>query len=260
MVSHFENLALSRDLIIAWTGRNIRGRYQQSLLGWLWAIVQPVAAAIIFSVIFTMIVPVDTGDIPYVVFSYVAMVPWTFLSTSLTDMTASLVINMNLLKKIYFPREVIPIAAMLARFMDFMVASTLIIVLMVIYQMPFYLPGLLMLPVILVIQIILIIGIGLLTSAVNIFYRDVQSILMLIIQLWFYASPTIYPITMVPERLQIYYFLNPMAGILEAYRAVLLHATMPGPYLITSAIMAIVVFIIGYVFFKRVEFVFADIV
>ena len=121
MVSHFQQLALSKDMIVAWTGRNIRARYQQSLLGWLWAIVQPVAAAVIFSVIFTFIVPVDTGDVPYVIFSYVAVVPWTFLSSSLTDMTASLVVNMNLLKKIYFPREAIPIAAMLARFVDFCV-------------------------------------------------------------------------------------------------------------------------------------------
>jgi len=260
IASYLKDLYLAKDLLFAWTGRNLRGRYQQSTLGWLWAIIQPVSAAIIFTLIFTLVVPIDTGDTPYIIFSYVAVVPWTFLSTSLTDMTASLVANMNLIKKIHFPREAVPIAAMLARLMDFGVAAILIVILMFIYKMPLHLPTLLFLPLILAIQITLILGLGMGLAALNIFYRDVQSVLTLTIQIWFYASPIIYPVTMVPENLRTLYFLNPMAGILESYRDVLIHARMPGIYLLPAAVVAVIVFWIGYWSFKRVEFKFADVV
>lgn len=257
---NFKALFLSKDLLFAWTGRNIRGRYQQSALGWLWAIIQPVVSVIILTLIFTRIVPIDTGDTPYIIFSYVAIVPWTFLSSSLGDMTASLVTNMSLIKKIYFPREAIPIAAMLARLMDFGVAAVLIVILMIIFKMPVYLPALLFLPLILAVQIILILGLGMALATLNIFYRDVQSVLTLVIQIWFYASPIIYPITMVPKSLRTLYFLNPMAGILESYRDVVIRARIPGIYLLPATVISLIIFIIGYWAFKRVEFKFADVV
>jgi lipopolysaccharide transport system permease protein len=240
--------------------RNIRARYQQSALGWLWAVFQPAAQVVLFSVIFTVFVPVDTGDIPYPVFSYIAIVPWTLLAASVTDMSQALVANMNLVTKIYFPREVLPIAAMMARLMDFGVAIGLLIILMFIYKVSFFPFSLLYLPLILFIQILLIMGLGLASSAANVFFRDVQSLLTLGIQLWFYASPIIYPMSMVPEHLRKLYFLNPMAGVLESYRDVLLNNRVPGDYLIYSLVISLLVFIAGYWFFKRVEFLFADIV
>lgn len=245
---------------MSWTGRNIRARYQQSALGWLWAIFQPAAQVAIFAIIFTLVVPVDTGDIPYPVFSYVAIVPWTLLSASLADMTQTIVVNMGLVTKIYFPREILPIAAMLARLMDFGVAAGLLIVLLLLYRVPIFLPGLLFLPLILLIQILLILGLGFAGAAANVFFRDVQSLLTLGLQLWFYASPIIYPVSMVPERLRVLYFLNPMAGILESYRDVLLNRQIPGTYLLSSAIISLAIFLLGTWFFKRIEFRFADIV
>lgn len=250
----------ARDLLWAWTGRNIRARYQQSSLGWLWAIIQPAAQVAIFSLIFTLFVRVDTGDIPYPVFSFVAVVPWTLLAASLTDMSQSLVVNMGLVTKIYFPREVLPIAALLARLMDFGVSAGLLVILMLFYQMSPDPVGLLFLPLILVIQLTLILGLGLASAAGNVFFRDVQSLLTLVLQVWFYASPIIYPVNMVPEYLRPYYYLNPMAGVIEAYRDVLLNGQAPGAYLIPSALMSLVIFLLGYWFFKRVEFQFADIV
>jgi len=250
----------ARDLLLAWTGRNIRGRYQQSALGWLWAIIQPAAQVAIFAIIFTRFVPVNTGDTPYIIFSYVAMVPWTFLASSLADMSSSIVGNMGLVTKIYFPREVLPIASVLARLMDFFLAAGLLIVLILIYKVPLFPVGWSFLPLILTIQLTLMLGLGLALAAANVFYRDIQSLLTLVIQLWFYASPIIYPIAVVPENLRQFYFLNPMAGILEAYRAVLLNGQFPGSYLMTSAIVSLVIFVIGYWFFKRVEFLFADLV
>jgi lipopolysaccharide transport system permease protein len=259
MVKYFP-IFESRDLLLAWTNRTIRGRYQQSMLGWLWAIVQPIASVTIFSIIFTRFVPVDTGSIPYPIFSYVAVVPWTFLSTSLQDMSMSLVQNINLVTKVYFPREILPVASMLARLLDFGIAVLLLVILMIFYHVPVYLPGLAFLPLILAIQIMLVLGLGLIISAANVFFRDVQPLLILGIQLWFYASPIIYPYTLVPEWLQPYYFLNPMASILESYRAVLLYQTIPSPYLVTAGIEAVIILIFGYWFFKKLEFQFADII
>jgi lipopolysaccharide transport system permease protein len=260
MTSYSKELYRSRDLLWSWTTRNIRARYQQSALGWLWAVVQPAAQVVIFTLIFTLFVPVNTGDVQYPVFSYVALVPWTLLSASVTDMSQTLVANMNLVTKIYFPREILPIASLLARLMDFGVAAGLLVVLMIIYQVPFYLPSLLYVPMILVIQLLLILGLGLASSAANVFFRDVQSLLGLVLQLWFYASPIIYPISMVPERLRGLYYLNPMAGVLEGYRDVLIYQRAPGQYLLPSFLLSFAIFILGYWFFKKVEFQFADIV
>lgn len=250
----------SHELLSAWTNRIIRGRYQQSILGWLWALIQPIMAVTIYSIIFTQFVRVDTGEIPYPVFSYIAVVPWTLFATSLQDMTVSLVQNINLVTKVYFPREILPVSAMLARLMDFTVAAVVFVFLLILYQIPVSFQALLFFPVVLIIQILLILGIGLLTSAMNVFYRDIQSVLVLVIQLWFYASPIIYPVTLVPERYRMLYFLNPMAGILEAYRAIILYQSLPGASLLISGIEAILLLAFGYWVFKKVEFQFADIV
>ena len=250
----------ARELIWAWSGRVVRARYQQSILGSLWAIIQPAATAVIFSVIFTKFVPVDTGGTPYVVFSYSALVPWTLFATSLSDMANAIVGNMGLVTKIYFPREVLPLAAVLARLLDFAIAFAVLIILMLYSGLPVFSVSWLWLPAILLVQLVLILGLGLASAALNVFYRDVGYLLTLGLQLWFYATPIIYPASLVPERLRPLYFLNPMAGVIEAYRAVLLHQEPPGPYLAISALIAIVACVVGYWLFKRVEFQFADIV
>jgi lipopolysaccharide transport system permease protein len=260
MNSYISELAQSKDLIRAWTGRIIRARYQQSTLGWLWAVIQPAAQVAIVTIIFTRFVRIDTGEIPYIIFSYAGIVPWTLLSTSLTDMSASLVQNMDLVTKIYFPREALPLSAMLARLMDFFVAVILLVALMFYFQVPSFPIGWLYLPLIIVIQLTLILGLGLISAALNVYYRDVQPLLALGIQLWFYASPIIYPVSMVPNNLRSIYFLNPMAGILEAYRSVLFYKSVPNEYLFLSAGISLVILIVGYWLFKRLEFQFADIV
>lgn len=261
MFADIRTLYQAKDLLWAWTNRNIRARYQQSALGWLWAVVQPVAQVIIFTLVFTLFVPVDTGSTPYVIFSYVAVVPWTLLATALPDMANALVDNMSLITKIYFPREALPIAALLARLIDFAIAAVIVALLMIYFQTPVAPLGLLYLPVILAIQLVLMLGLGLGCAALNVFFRDVRSLLTLGLQLWFYASPIIYPVSLVPEALRPYYYLNPMAGIIEAYRAILLNQQLPDPTLLgTTAVLSVLIFIIGYWVFKRVEFRFADIV
>lgn len=258
MASTMPRLLVARDLIFAWTGRTVRVRYQQSLMGWLWAVIQPAASAAMFTVVFTLFMRVDTGETPYVLFSYLGMLIWTLCASALPDMADSLVQNMSLVTKIYFPREALPVSAMLARLLDFGVGAALLILLLVYYQM-FPSPLLwLYLPVILLVQIALVVGLGLIAAALNVFYRDVQPLLRLTLQLWFYASPIVYPVALVPERLQPFYYLNPMVGVIEAYRAVFLYGTTVAPYLALPAIIAFGLLLGGYWLFKRVEFQFAD--
>jgi lipopolysaccharide transport system permease protein len=260
MITQTQQLHKTRDLVWAWTVRTLRGRYQQSALGWLWASVQPVATVAIFSVVFTRIVPVDTGGVPYILFSYSVVVPWTLLATSITDMAMSLVQNMNLIGKIYFPREALPIASLLARLADFGISFILLVILMMFYRIPVSPTGLLYLPLILMIQLALILGLGIGAAALNVFYRDVDPLLKLVIQVWFYASPILYPVSFVPEKWQWLYFLNPMSGIIAAYRDVLIYDRLPGDYLLPAVIVSLLIFVGGYWFFKRVESQFADII
>jgi lipopolysaccharide transport system permease protein len=187
MRAEFKQFVVSKDLVVAWTGRTLRARYQQTMLGWLWAVVQPVATVAAFTIIFTNFVPIDTGTTPYAVFSYVAMVPWTFFSSSLFDMTMSIIQNMSLVNKIYFPREILPISAMMSRLLDFSIAITVLFFLFLYYQVPLFPAGLLFLPFILLTQMILTVGLGLFASALNVFTRDIEPFLRLFVQLWFYA-------------------------------------------------------------------------
>jgi lipopolysaccharide transport system permease protein len=188
------------------------------------------------------------------------MVPWMFFASSISDMVESLVLNMNLVSKIYFPREILPIAALFARFFDFIIASIVLGVLLYYFHIQLSITAFIFLPAILLIQIFLALGIGLIGAGLNVFYRDIKHLFVLGLQIWFYASPIIYSITSVPERFRFVYFLNPMAGVIQSYRDVLLYQKLTGSGLIISLVSAVVVMIIGYWFFKRVEFQFADVV
>jgi lipopolysaccharide transport system permease protein len=260
MLANAKKFISKRDLLWEWTSRNIRARYQQSALGWLWAIIQPVAQVAIFSLVFTQFVPIDTDNTPYILFSYLAIVPWSLLAAALPDMTNSLVDNMTLVTKIYFPREILPVAAMLARLMDFGVAAVLVIFLIIYYRVPLHPVALWYFPLILVVELLLILGLGLAGAALNVFFRDVRSFLVLGLQVWFYASPIIYPVSLVPDKFRPIYFLNPMAGVIAAYRDVIIFGELPGTYLAVAAGISMAIFILGYWLFKRVEFQFADIV
>jgi lipopolysaccharide transport system permease protein len=248
------------ELLFAWTLRAIKARYQQSLLGSLWAILQPASTVAVLTVIFTYIIPLDTGNIPYPVFSYVAMVPWVFFSSSLADMVESLTGNMNLISKIYFPREILVIAALMARMLDFAIAFGILFLLMLIYKLPLQFTGWPLLPLVLIMQIALALGLGFAGSALNVFSRDIKHIVTLGLQLWFYATPIIYPLSLVPEEFKSLYFLNPMAATIQVYRSVLLYGEVPDVAIFGPVIVAISVLIIGYAFFKRVEPMFADVV
>jgi len=260
LIAEVQGFLQGRDLLWQWMARTLQARYQQSVLGWSWAVIQPVAQTAIFAIIFTRFVPVDTGETPYLVFSYAATVPWAFLATSLSDMANSLVDNMNLVNKIYFRRELLPIATMLARLIDLGVALLLFVALAVFYGVSFATPALPFLAVVILVQVLLVTGLGLVCAAGNVFVRDVRPLLVLVTQLWFYASPVIYPLDTVPPGLRSYYMLNPMAGIIEAYRSVLTRGRIPDSSFLIAAAVSVALFVIGYAAFKRVEFRLADLV
>jgi homopolymeric O-antigen transport system permease protein len=260
MPRNLRRLIQARDLLTQWTLRIVRGRYQQSLLGGLWAVVQPAATVAIFSIVFTRFVRIDTGGVPYVLFSFATMVPWTLFSTSLTDMVNSLVDNMNLVTKIYFPREVLPIAATLARLLDFAIAAVVLLVVMIYFRVPLFGTTWLFLPIIIATQVALALGLGFAGATLNVFFRDAKHLVTLGLQIWLYASPVIYPVSSVPVQLRPLYFLNPMAGVVEAYRSVLLYGKWPDLYLAWAAFVALAALVVGYWFFKRLELQFADVV
>lgn len=249
-----------RDLLWLWTWREVQVRYKQSLLGAAWAILQPLALTLVFTVIFSRLVRVDTGGTPYPIFAYAALVPWTFFATSLSFGIPSLVNNMNLVTKIYFPREILPLASVAAAFVDFLMASIVFAGLMLVYHV---VPTVLSLWVILLLalQIVLSMAVTLIGSAVIVFFRDMRFVIPLLTQIWMYATPIIYPVDLVPPDWQSLYFLNPMAGIIDGYRRVLLLGQPPRlDALGLSALVSLVLLIAGYAFFKRAEPIFADLI
>jgi lipopolysaccharide transport system permease protein len=260
MPSYIRELYHYRELLWSWVVRNIKVRYKQSLLGVAWAILQPLSATIIMAVIFSRFVRVSTDGIPHPIFYYSALLPWTFSASSISFGTGCLVGNMGLVTKIYFPREILPISAVLASFVDFLIATVIFVAMMVFYRMPVG-PSWVWVPVLLLIQILLTLGVVLFSSALNVFYRDIRFVVPLGMQLWMYLTPIIYPLSLVPERYRGLYMLNPMAGLIDSYRRIILHAQWPdATYLLAAAVVSLVLFLSAYVYFKRAEAVFADII
>jgi len=260
MFAHLKELYETRELLLTWTRRDFRVRYSQSVLGAAWAILQPLALMVIFSLIFSVFLKVPTDGIPYPIFAYSALLPWTLFSNSLSFAIPSLVNNMNLVSKIYFPREILPLSAILVGLADFLIASSIFIVMLVVYRVDVGW-AVLLVPVVLAVQILLMFGISLLAAAVNVFYRDIRFIIPLTLQLWMYVSPVIYPVSAIPEWLRPFYFLNPMAAILDAYRRVLLLKQMPDwGSLGLATLISLLLTVLAYRYFKHAEREFADLI
>lgn len=260
MQSYIGELVQSRELLYRWTKREFGVRYSQSLLGALWSILQPLALMIIFSIVFSIFIQVPTNGIPYPVFAYSALLPWTFFANALSYAVPSLVNNFNLVSKIYFPREILPLAAILVSFIDFLIASIVFAALLWFYHIPLT-ATMLLLPLVVLIQIILTFAITLLASAFNVFYRDVRFLIPLILQIWMYLCPIIYPIEIVPARFHVLYFMNPMATIIDTYRRLIFFNQLPDwPYLILALAMSLLLLMLGYRYFKYSEVKFADLI
>jgi len=248
-----------RDLFWFLVKRDIKTRYAQSVIGVGWAVIQPVFSMIVFTIVFGNIAKINSEGIPYAIFSYTALVPWTYFSSTLTDSSKSLISSRNLITKVYFPRLVIPIAPALAKLVDFGISFLILIGMMAWFGI---MPSIwaVFIPLFVLIMMLTATGAGMWLTALAIQYRDIQYGSSFFIQLLLYVSPVIYPASSVPDKFQLVYALNPMVGVIEGFRAVLLGThSMPWFYLGIGTASALVLFISGVLYFRKMERYFADV-
>ena len=248
------------ELLYFFVWRDIKVRYKQTVLGFAWAILQPLFMMIVFTLFFGGLAKVPSEDIPYPLFSYAAVLPWTLFAEGITRSSNSLVAEANLLQKIYFPRLLMPLSGVMSPIVDFTIALVVLGALMVYFS---HAPTItiLLLPVFLVLQLMLALGVGLWLSAINVEYRDVRYVIPFLVQLWLFASPVIYSTTWVPERFRtVYGVLNPMVGIIEGFRWAILGMQPPSYTFIASACIVVVLLVSGAFYFRRRERTFADVV
>ncbi len=248
-----------RELIGFMTWRDIIVRYKQTLLGVLWAILRPVLTMVVFSLIFGGLAKLPSDDIPYPIFSFAAILPWELFSKALSDASRSLVQNSSMITKIYFPRMILPLASVISGLVDFMIAFIILIVMMLFYRIT-PTSNIWMLPLFLILALATSLGVGLWLSAANVMYRDINYILPFITQLWLYITPVAYSNTLIPEQWQFVYAMNPMAGVVQGFRWVLLGTEAPGNLIWVSVGVAVIVLVTGLFYFKRMERQFADLV
>ncbi len=257
----FAELWAFRELLWLLVWRDVKSRYSQTILGAGWAIVQPVLAMIVFSLIFGRFARVPSDGVPYPVFSLAGLVPWSYFSSALSGSSQSLVTNRNLLTKVYFPRLVIPTAQVMAALVDFTIAFGVLLLMMLGFGMIPRIETLWMLPVLLAIISMTALGAGSLLAALNVQYRDVRHLSPFLVQLWMYASPIVYPMSLLPESYRGPYALNPLAGAITGFRAMLLGtAPATATQLGLSLLGAAGILLAGTLYFRRTERVFADIV
>jgi lipopolysaccharide transport system permease protein len=254
IVELWENRELLRFLI--W--RDIKVRYKQTALGALWAIIQPVMTMIVFSIFFGKLGKMPSDGVPYPIFTFAALVPWTLFVYGLTQATNSLVSSSNLIKKVYFPRLIIPVATVLAGVIDFLLAFAVLLVLMLFYGITPTL-NILWLPIFLLLTIISSLAVSLWLSALNVEYRDIRYVIPFLTQIWLFATPIAYSSSLLGEPWRSVYGLNPMVGVVEGFRWALLGTnTRPGMMAVVSALAALILLISGAFYFRRMERTFAD--
>ena len=248
-----------RELLYFLIWRDIKVWYKQTVFGALWAILQPFITMVIFSLFFGRLANMPSDGIPYPLFAFAALVPWTFFANGLSQSSNSLVTSANLLKKVYFPRLLIPGASVLAGAVDFLFAFIVLLGMMGFFG---FTPtaNIIWLPLLLVLALITSLGVGLWFSALNVQFRDVRYTIPFLTQSWLFATPIAYPSSLLSEPWRTLYGINPMVGVVEGFRWALLGTdTAPGPIILVSAIMAIIIFIGGMFYFRRMEKTFADI-
>ena len=249
-----------RDLLLTLAGRDVKLRYRQTALGALWVVLQPLLAAGIFSFVFGRVAKLPSDGVPYFVFSFAGLLGWNAFSTTLTKSSTCLLQNTNLVSKIYFPRLVLPLSTVFSSLIDFAVALVLMVVLLVTYHIAPHI-GLLLLPVWLLLLLMMALGFGMVASALTTSYRDVQYVLPVLTQFLLYACPIAYSVSAVPAKLRLIYDLNPLSGLLEAFRWSLLgRGDIQWPMIGYSAACTVVVFLWGAFAFRKMERKFADVI
>jgi lipopolysaccharide transport system permease protein len=257
----FKEIWAYRELLYFLTKRDIKVRYKQTILGGFWAIIQPAFTMIVFTLFFGRLAKIPSDGIPYPIFVYVGLLPWTYFSNAVSNSGNSLVGSANLITKVYFPRLIVPSSASLAGLLDLFIAMFVLGVLMIWYQFVPSVIGVFIFPILVGLTFLCAVGVGLWLSAMNVQYRDIRYAIPFLIQIWMFVSPVIYPVSMVEEKYQWLLALNPMGGVINAYRASILgHQPVDWSLLGVSAAMIFLLLISGLFYFRRMEKVFADVV
>ncbi len=257
---NLRDLWLYRELILFMTWRDLKVRYKQTLLGTSWAVLQPFLTMVVFSIFFGNLANVPSDGVPYPIFSYTALIPWTLFSKALHDASRSLVASSHMITKVYFPRMILPLASVLAGVVDFLIAFVELIGMMIYYGI-YTTSNIWALPLFLLLALVTAVGVGLWLSALNVLYRDINYVLPFLTQFWMFLTPIAYPSSMVPQRFQTLYALNPMTGVVEGFRWALLGTGQtPGTMTLVSSVVALVLLISGMFYFRRMERQFADMV
>lgn len=255
----WRELLAYRDLFRFLVLRDIRVLYKQSVLGIAWAIIGPVVSMLVFTVVFGRLAKVPSDGVPYSIFAYTALVPWTYFAAAVTTSTSSLVSNANLMTKIYFPRLLIPMTPVMAKLVDFAIAFGLLGILMGSYGLAPR-PTAFLIPLLVLTMVLAAGGIGMWLSALAIQYRDIKFAVPLLAQLMMYAAPVVWPASLVPAKWRIVYGLYPMVGVIEGFRSALLGTqAFPWDFVLPSAATALALFISGALYFRRLERIFADV-
>jgi lipopolysaccharide transport system permease protein len=249
-----------RELLRILVERDIKVRYRQAALGVAWAIVQPVFAVVIFTVVFGRFAKIPSNGVPYPLFAFAATLPWTYFAEAARRASVGLVSEAELVRKIYFPRLIIPLAAVTGPLVDFALAFAVMLITLLVYRYPISW-HVVFIPVFILIAVLLSLAVGLWLSPINVRYRDVTQTLPFLLQVWMYASPIVYPLSLVPARWKVLYSLNPMVGVIEGFRWALLGKTRPDPVAMLLSVGVIVLALFGgLTFFKRRERSFADVI
>lgn len=259
MISWFLELWLFRELLWALTLREIKVRYKQTILGVAWAILQPAALTLIFTIVFSFFLKVSSGSVPYPVFAYSALLPWTFFTTAVSFGALSVVNNGNLVTKVYFPREILPLASVGAAFFDFLMASIVFVILLIFYHIQLTQSIIFSLTIVPPV-ILLTCGISFFLSSLNVLFRDIKFVVPLLLQIWLFLTPVIYSSEQVPEKYRLYLQLNPLSPLIEGFRDTTVYGKIPETgQILLSFIISIIIFFGGYWFFKSREKIFADV-
>jgi lipopolysaccharide transport system permease protein len=255
----FGELYHYRDLLWFLTWRNIKVLYAQSIIGIGWAVLQPLFSMLVFTLVFGMFAKMNSDGVPYALFSFCALVPWSYFSNALLDSGNSLVSQADMLSKVYFPRLVLPLSSVLSKLVDLVIALGVLFGMMLIYQrLPTW--QIIFLPLLIAIMTITAAGMGMFLTSLAIQYRDIKHAMNFIVQLLMYGAPVVYPTTIVPEWLQPYYAMNPMVGVIEGFRAALLGTReMPWVWIAIGATTSSIIFMGGLFLFRQQERVFADV-
>lgn len=256
---NFKELREYKDLFFFLVWRDIKVLYKQTVLGFLWAIIRPVFSMIIFSIVFGGLAKVPSDGVPYPIFSYAALLPWTYFSTSLNNSTQSLISNVALLTKVYFPRLIIPITPILAGLVDFIIAFSILGLMMIWYSIAPTL-NIIFLPLLILLMILTASGIGMWLSVLAIQYRDIKHAIQFIVQLLMYLAPVVWPVSLIPRKYRLLYGIYPMAGVIEGFRSSLIGTTpLPWDLIGIGALSSILIALSGIFYFRRMEKIFADV-